>query len=225
MSEILLNAEQRVARGKKNNAARKAGLVPGVFYTRGESAINIQVPRPALDPLLYTSETHVIDLRIKDAAPKKCILRDVQYDPVSDLPVHFDLQGLKENEKLTIEVPVVLTGGIPAGVREGGMLQHMIHKLKIACLPKDIPEKVEIDVATLAINHSVHVRDLSLPNVTILEQADAAVVGVLPPTVIKEPEVAAPVEEALKEPEVVGKGKKAEEGEATEAPKAETPKK
>jgi large subunit ribosomal protein L25 len=225
MSEIVLNAEQRTATGKKAKLTRNAGYVPGVYYSHGESAISIQVVRPALDPLIYTAETHVIDLRIKDGATKKCILRDVQYDPVSDLPVHFDLQGLKENEKVALEIPVVLTGGIPSGVREGGMLQHMIHKLKINCLPKDIPEKIEINVATLAINHSIHVRDLNLPNVTIIEQPDAAVVGVLPPTVVKEAEVVAAPEEAAKEPEVVGKGKKAEEGEGAEAAKTEAPKK
>jgi large subunit ribosomal protein L25 len=220
MSEIVLNAETRTATGKKAKQARSAGFVPGVYYSRGEAAISLQVVKPDLDPLVYTSETHVIDLRIKDGATKKCILRDVQYDPVSDLPVHFDLQGLKENESISLEIPVVLTGGIPVGVRDGGMLQHMIHKLKITCLPKDIPAKVEIDVANLAINHSVHVRDLNVPNVTIEEQADAAVVGVLPPTVTKDAEAATATEEAAKEPEVVAKGKKAEEGaEGAEAPK------
>jgi large subunit ribosomal protein L25 len=225
MSEIVLNAETRTETGKNAKRTRRAGFVPGIYYSRGEASVNIQVIRPDLDPLIYTSETHVIDLRIKEGGAKKCILRDVQYDPVSDLPVHFDLQGLKENEKVALEIPVVLTGGIPAGVREGGMLQHMIHKLKITCLPKDIPEKIEINVADLAINHSIHVRDLSVPNVTIDEQADAAVVGVLPPTVVKEAEVVAAPEEAAKEPEVVGKGKKVEEGDAAEPAKAESAKK
>jgi large subunit ribosomal protein L25 len=225
MSEIVLNAETRTATGKKAKQTRTAGLVPGVYYSRGEAAINIQVVKPDLDPLVYTAETHVIDLRIKDGAAKKCILRDVQYDPVTDLPVHFDLQGLKENENISLEIPVVLTGGIPVGVRDGGMIQHMIHKLKITCLPKDIPAKVEINVGNLAINHSVHVRDLNIPNVTIEEQADAAVVGVLPPTVTKEAEPAAVTEEAAKEPEVVGKGKKADEGEGAEGAKADAAKK
>jgi large subunit ribosomal protein L25 len=140
----------------------------------------------------------------------------VQFDPVSDRPIHFDLQGLRENEKLIIEVPVVLVGGTPQGVRDGGMLQQTIHKLKVSCLPKDIPEKVEVDVSALAMNHSVHVRELNVPNVTILDNLDSTVVGVVPPTIHKEAEVAVPAEEALKEPEVVGKGKKAEEGEEEE---------
>lgn len=220
MSEFVLEAEIRENTGKHAKYARAAGMVPGVYYARGEESLNIQVPKVGLDPLVYTSETHVIDLRLKDGPTRKCILRDVQYDPISDRPIHFDLQGLKENERLTIEVPVVLTGGIPKGVRDGGMVQHMIHRLKISCLPKDIPEKVEINIAELGINHSVHVRELVIPNVTILEAADSAVVGVMPPTIVKEPEPAVVAEEAIKEPEVVGKGKKAEEGETPEGAKA-----
>jgi large subunit ribosomal protein L25 len=221
MSEFVLNADVRQNLGKRAKHSRLVGKIPGVYYARGEEAVNIEVEKLGLDPLIYTSETHVIDLRLKDGSAKKCILRDVQYDPVSDRPIHFDLQGLKENEKLTLEIPIVLTGGIPKGVRDGGMVQHMIHKLKLTCLPKDIPEKIEVNIGTLEINHSVHVRDLNVPNVTILDHADSAVVGIMPPTVVKEAEVAAVTEEATKEPEVVGKGKKPEEGETAEGAKGE----
>ena len=216
MSEVVLNAELRVPIGKHAKQVRTQGKIPGVYYAHGEGNLNIQVSKLSLDPLIYTSETHIVDLRFTDGSSKKCILRDVQFDPVSDRPIHFDLQGLRENEKLTIEVPVVLVGGTPQGVRDGGMLQQTIHKLKVSCLPKDIPEKVEVDVSALAMNHSVHVRELTVPNVTILDNLDSTVVGVVPPTIHKEAEVAVPAEEALKEPEVVGKGKKAEEGEEEE---------
>jgi large subunit ribosomal protein L25 len=217
MSEVILNAELRVDTRKHAKHTRWTGMVPGVYYARGEENINVQVPKLSLDELVFTSEMHVIDLRLKDGSTKKCILKDVQYDPVSDKPIHFDLQGLKENEKLTIEVPVVLTGGIPKGVQDGGVLQHFIHKLKVSCLPKDIPSKVEINVAAMNINDFVHVNALNLPDVTIMENLGSAVVGVMPPTVTKEAEVAPVVEEVAKEPEVVGKGKKPEESEGADA--------
>ena len=213
MSEIVLNAEVRQTVGKHAKLLRNKGSVPGVFYAHNEANISIQVPKTLLDPLVFTGETHVIELRLGDGTTKKCILRDVQFDPVSDRPIHFDLQGLKENEKLTIEIPIALVGGTPIGVREGGMLQHIIHRLKVSCLPKDIPEKIEVNVAELAMNHSIHVRDLSVPNVTVLDNPENPVVAVVPPTVIKEPEPAVAGEEALAEPEVLGKGKKVEEGE------------
>jgi len=213
MSEIVLNADVRQQTGKRAKRVRNEGNIPGIFYARGEENALIQVSKLGLDPLIYTSETHVIDLRLSDGSSKKCILRDVQFDPVSDRAVHFDLQGLKENERLTIEVPIVLTGGIPVGVRDGGMLQHVIHKLRISCLPKDIPSKIEVDVSALQINHSVHVSELAVTNVTVLENAESTVVAVVPPTLVKETVAATPTEEEAKEPEVVGKGKKPEEGE------------
>lgn len=213
MAEVVLNAELRQQKGKQAKHTRWQGMVPGVYYTRGEKNIDIQVSSIILNPLVFTAETKVIDLRLPDGTSRKCIVKDVQFDPVSDRPIHFDLQGLHENERLTLKIPVVLTGGIPKGVRDGGTLQHMIHKISLSCLPKDIPEKIEINVEELDINHFIHVRDLNVPNVTILETPESSVVGVLPPTVTKAAEVPVEEAEAVKEPEVVGKGKKAEEGE------------
>ncbi len=213
MSEIVMNAEVREVTGKKSKRIRWEGKIPGVYYAHGEENIPLQVPKLSLDPLIYTSETHVIDLRVGNMT-KKAILRDVQFDPISDRAIHFDLQGLREDEEITLEVPVVLVGGTPIGVREGGLLQHIMHKVKVSCLPKNIPGKIEINVATLAINKSVHVKDLTVPNVTILENLEDSVVAVVPPTVQKEAVEATAVAatEAPKEPEVVGKGKKPEEG-------------
>ena len=196
MSEVVLIAEIREQTGKQAKYTRKEGQVPGIFYAHGEKNINLKVPVLSLAPLVYSSETRIIDLRLSDGTAKKAILRDVQFDPVTDRPIHFDLQGLHAEEKLTIEVPVVLTGGVPVGVRNGGMLQHSIHKVKLLCLPRDIPGKIEINVADLEMNRAVHVRDLTIANVTILENMDAAIVGVIPPTIVKEPEPGiAPVEE------------------------------
>lgn len=210
MSEFILNVEVRSTTGKKSKRVRWEGKVPGVYYAHSEKNIPIQVPKLSLDPLIYTSETHVIDLRVGDIA-RKAILRDLQFDPVTDRAIHFDLQGLREDEEVTLEVPVVLMGGTPIGVRDGGLLQHIMHKVKVSCLPKNIPGKIEVNVASLAMNHSIHVKELIIPNVTVLETPDDPVVSVVPPTVIKEAEPAAVVE-APKEPEVVGKGKKVEEG-------------
>lgn len=223
MSEIVVNAEARTSMKKHAKYSRWEGKIPGVYYARGEENINLQIPAPVLNSLVFTSETHVIDLRFADGTARKAILRDVQFDPITDKPVHFDLQGLKENEKLSIEVPIVLVGGTPKGVRDGGILQQLIHKLKVSCLPKDIPEKIEIPVGEMDINDIVHVSSLNIPNVTITEMAGTAIVGILPPNVQKEA-AAAEGEEApaAAEPEVVTKGKKAEEGEGAAEGKAKS---
>jgi len=212
MHEITLEAEIRRERGKQTRHLRRDGKVPGVFYIHGEENVTVSVPERSLHELIHSTEAHIISLKLNDGSVKSCILRDVQFDPVTDRPVHIDLQGLRADEKLTVEVPIVIVGGTPVGVKEGGILQSVMHMLKISCLPKDIPAHVEINAEQLAINHSVHVRDLKLENVTILDNADKTIVAVIPPTVevVEEP---AAVTEEITEPEVIGKGKKEEEGE------------
>lgn len=222
MHEITLEAEIRTASGNKAHRLRREGKVPGIFYIHGEDNIAVAVPERSLHQLIYTSETHVIKLKLNDGKQKNCILRDIQFDPVTDRPLHVDFQGLRADEKLTLEIPLVITGGIPQGVRDGGVLQHVMHKLRIACLPKDIPDHIEVNAETLAINHSIHVRDLKLENVTVLVDADSTVVAVIPPTVEKVVEPGVVPAEEITEPEVIGKGKKeAEEGEEPAEGKAE----
>ncbi|MBI5477004.1 MAG: 50S ribosomal protein L25 [Ignavibacteriales bacterium] len=212
MRELILDAEVRTQLKKHSNVVRRSGKVPGVFYLHGEENIPISVIEKNLNPLIYTSETHIINLKLNDGKSKNCILRDVQYDPVTDMPIHFDLQGLKDDEEISIEVPVVITGGTPVGVRDGGVLQQLIYKLKVSCLPKFIPEHIEINVENLKINSFVHASDIKMENVTIMESPSASLVGVMPPTVEKEATAAVPGAEEAVEPEVIGKGKKVEEG-------------
>jgi len=216
MRDITLEAEVRTQVGKGSRAIRREGKVPGIFYIHGEDNIPITVEEKSLKPLIFTSEAHIVTLKLKNGADKSCILRSIQFDPVSERAIHFDLQGLRENEEITIEVPIVITGGTPVGVRDGGILQQIVHSIKIYCLPKYIPEHIEVNVGELKINHFIHVRDLKVENVTILEDEEGTIVGVVPPTIEKEVE-AAPTAEAAAEPEVIAKGKKPEEGAEGEA--------
>jgi large subunit ribosomal protein L25 len=228
MSEITLTAEVRKAFGRRAKTLRTVGKVPGIYYGHGQQNIAVSLLEASLRPLYTTSATHVINLKLDDGSTHLCVLRDVQLDPVTERPVHFDLFGLNENEEVAIEIPVKLTGGIPKGVRNGGILQQILHKLRVSCLPKNIPDHIEINVGDLEINHSVHVKNITVPNVTIVENETSTIVGVVPPTVQKEAEAtatttaAAPAEGATAaEPEVITKGKKTEEGaeEKAAAPK------
>ncbi|MBI3193833.1 MAG: 50S ribosomal protein L25 [Ignavibacteriae bacterium] len=219
MREITLQAEVRNEIAKGLFALRQQGKVPGVFYIIGEQNIPIAVTEKNLKPVVYTSEAQIVNLQLNTGETKPCILRDVQYDALTEKPIHFDLQGLREDRKITLEIPILVTGQTPVGVKDGGLLQHFVHKLKISALPKDIPNHIEIDGTELKINHFVHVSDLKLENVTVLDHATLAIIGVVPPTVEKE---ATPgvVEEAV-EPEVIAKGKKPEEEGAEGEKKAE----
>jgi large subunit ribosomal protein L25 len=225
MSEITLNGEIRKELGRRSKALRRSGKVPGIYYGHGQQNISISLLEPALKPLYTTTATHVINLKLDDGSSHMCILRDIQLDPVTERPVHFDLFGLSDAEEIKLQVPVKLTGGIPKGVREGGILQQILHKIKIACLPKNIPDHFEVNVGELEINHSIHIKDIKIENIRILEDERSTIVAVVPPVVIKEPEpvagaVVAETAETAAEPEVITKGKKVEEG-AEAAPEKE----
>ncbi len=215
MREITLQAEIRTQTGKHSRVLRREGKIPGIYYMHGEANVPVAIPEKSLKPLIYTAETHLINLTLNNGDTKSCILRDIQFDPITDRAIHIDLQGLREDEEISIEIPVTVVGGTPVGVRDGGILHQFIRKIEIFCLPRNIPDHVEVNAEELKINHFIHVGDLKIENVKILEDADTTIVGVIPPTVEKEETPAAAVEEAV-EPEVIGKGKKAEEGEEGE---------
>jgi large subunit ribosomal protein L25 len=225
MSEVVLNATVRTQTGKEAHKLRYEEKIPGIYYSRGEENINITATPLAMKPLIYTTSTHIVNLKLDNGVTKTCILRDVQFDPITDRPVHFDLQGVKENEELTVQIPVILAGS-PKGVKDGGTLQFIMHKIRVSCLPKYIPEHIELNVTELGMNDSIHIRDIKIENVKVLDNESAAVVAVVPPTVVKDeaavpgaPEAAAAGAAASSEPEVIAKGKKPAEGEAVPAKK------
>lgn len=222
MQEITLEAEIRNEVGKRARRVRREGKVPGIFYLHGEDNITIAVPERSLHKFIQSAETRIINLKLSDGRTRSCILRDIQFDPLTDRPLHVDFQGLRAEEKLTLEVPIVVVGGTPKGVKEGGVLQLVMHKLRISCLPRDIPQHVAVNAENLAINQSIHVRDITVPNVSILDSLDNTIVAVIPPTVEKVAEPGVAPAEEITEPEVIGKGKKEEEVEegAEEKPEA-----
>jgi large subunit ribosomal protein L25 len=209
MHELTIQAERRAERKKQTKSLRRTGKVPGVFYIHGEDTIPVTVQEKSLKPLIFSLETHIINLTLDDGSMRKCILRDIQFDPLSERPVHFDVQGLRDDEEISIEVPIKVIGGIPVGVKDGGILQQFAYRIKISCLPRHIPDHVEVNPEELKVNQFVHVSDLKIENVTILDSESTTIVGVVPPLVEKEATPAVATEETV-EPEVIGKGKKVE---------------
>jgi large subunit ribosomal protein L25 len=169
-----------------------------------------------LNSIVKSVVARIIDLSLPEDVHYKSILKDVQFDPVTDKPIHFDLIGIKEDEKIVLNIPVVLQG-VALGQRDGGLVQYLLHKIEVECLPKDIPESIIINIEPLNIGDSVHVKDLSLPNVDIRVNPETTIVSIIPPTVeaVATPAAAAvegATEEAKAEPEVVPtKGKKEED--------------
>ena len=219
MAVVTLNAQKREDLGNSSlKANRKKGNIPGVFYVKGTPSIPIYVKDTVLHPFVFTSEVNIINLKIEGTDNSfNCIVKDVQFDPVTDKPVHFDLLGISEKEKIKLEVPIMLVGS-PAGLKDGGILQHPVHRVEVECLPKDIPSHIEVNIDALKIGDSLRVADIQQVNFEILDSPDTTIVAVVAPVIEKEPEVVAEGEaaaagEEITEPEVIAKGKKEEEEE------------
>ncbi len=214
MAEKILKATKREITTKgAMNQLRRDGFVPGIFYIKGQDQIPFYVDEVALNKYVFTSETNVIELTFEGEEPLSCIIKDIQFDPVTDRVVHFDLQGLTLGQTLQLEIPLSFIGSA-VGVKEGGILQEQLHKLDVECLPRHIPQNLEIDVTELSLGDSIHVGDLDFENIKILNSEDTSVVSVVQPRA--EEEETEDDDEAVDtsetaEPEVISKGKPEEE--------------
>ncbi|NOX36929.1 MAG: 50S ribosomal protein L25 [Calditrichaeota bacterium] len=212
---VVIEARKRDLVGKKSSKKlRQKGLVPGVFYEKGKPAVHLVFDKKALQ--YFMSHAHgLVDIKIEGKKePLKCVLKDVQYHPVTDEVIHVDFQGVTMGEKISVTVPLVLRG-TPQGVKEGGLLEHMIRELEIECLPKHLPEQLEIDVSNLKIGDALHVKDLSFENIRILDDPNEVILVIEAPRVEEVvEEAAATFEEETPEPEVItSKKEEKEEGE------------
>ena len=219
METTLLEAKQRTNLNKsERKKIRREGRIPGVIYSKQIQPITIEVAENALKPLVFTAKAHLISLKLTGHEDQECIIKDVQFDPVTDKIVHFDLIGLIKGEKLEIEVPVQLKG-TAAGIKEGGVLQNPLHRLSVKCFPKDIPDHLEIEISQLNIGDAIHVSDLVFDNIEILNPKEAVIVSVVHPKIQEELVAVEAVEgvEVPAEPEVIGKGKADKEEEEEES--------
>lgn len=219
---VTISARTREGTGKgAARTARREGRIPGVLYGHGEESVSLSVDANELQKLVHSIsvENTIVDLDVEGGEPYKVLIRELQRHPFRDEFMHIDFFHVAMDEKIQVEIPVVLTGTSTGVKNKGGVLDHQLRELEVFCLPGNIPEKVELDVSNLDIGDSIHVSDIQLPGVEILTELDRSVVAVLAPTVIEVEEVA---EEAILEPEVIGRGKEEEEEEEeTGRPKRE----
>jgi large subunit ribosomal protein L25 len=189
--QATLNARPRSTFGK--NAARKlrqTGYVPGILYGHGDETRPIELATNELTRVLssISVENTLIDLRIEGAQPTRALIREVQYHPYRSQIQHIDFLVVHAGEPIQLQVPVRVRG-TPVGVREqGGVLQEVLRELDITCLPRDIPDSIELDIEPLGVGDSIHVRDIDLPNVKILNDPDLVICSITTPTVEALPE-------------------------------------
>ena len=161
-------------------------MVPGIFYINGKESIPILAKPLDLRSIVYTSTTKIVNLQIEgENGSVECFLKQASFHPVTDKLIHFDLMGIISGKTISVDIPIVLKGQAK-GVREGGMLLHVHHKLLVECLPKDLPDAVEIDVTELTIGKSVHIKDVLVPDVKFHLSPDTVLVSVVMPRVSKE---------------------------------------
>lgn len=176
MKTFSLSGSKRTDLGKKaTKALRTQGLIPAVIYG-GEGnteAIHFTVSDSNVRKLIYTPEIFLVDLTI-DGENYKTVLKDIQFDPVSDNILHLDFLHVFENKPVVMEVPVVLNG-LAEGVRAGGKLSLDLRKLKVKAFYTDIPEKLNVDVTSLSLGKSIQVGELSFDKLELLNAKNAVV--------------------------------------------------
>lgn len=142
---------------------RREGLVPAVIYGTGTENENIKVDAKVFSDLLHqsVSESILVDLDIQ-GKKRLALIQDVQHNPLNNEIVHVDFLAVNENELITAVIPVEAVG-IAAGVKAGGILDVQLHDLEIQCLPKDLPEIIEVDVSALQLGQALHLGEVSYP--------------------------------------------------------------
>ena len=203
MAEIALEAYKREARSKgETHKLRRMGKIPGILYGKGVSPLPIHVEGKSLIKTLKNPAglNAIFKLEIKNEKPEVsfiAMIKDIQRDYLNETIIHVDFHSISLTESISVLVPVRLLG-TAKGVNEGGVLQQNLHKVKIECLPTQIPPHIDVDTSELGMGDSLFVRDLTLPEgVTMLTEEDAAVVTVVPHEVEEVPaETVAPPEGA-----------------------------
>jgi len=165
---------------------RDAGRIPAVIYGRQQGPQSLEVTSKEMENLIHhsASENLLVDLAVKgDARPKRlALVQEVQHHALSGKMLHVDLHEVAEDEKVTIMVPVE-TEGEATGVKNGGgVLEHVLFKIKARALPKDLPEVISLDVSHLEIGQAIHIGDIKPPaGVEILGDKHISVIAVAAP--------------------------------------------
>src|SRR5277367_771947 len=187
MKSVTLNAFPRIKTRRGGvKQLRTDGRIPAVIYGRQQQPQNLEVQAKDMENLVHhsVSEIVLVDLAVKDdARPKRlALVQEVQHHALSGKMVHIDFHEVAENEKVTIMVPVE-TSGEAAGVKNGGgVLEHVLFKIKARALPKDLPEVLVVDVTNLEIGQAIHIGDIKAGDgVEILGDKHISVIAVAAP--------------------------------------------
>ncbi len=219
MKKYQLTVTTREGTGRSaSRRLRKAEKIPAILYGKHTKPETLAVHAPEFVKLLkeIAGRAALIELKRDAGAAALSFLQEIQRDPITDRYLHVDLQEVKENEKMVINVSVTLVGESTGVKNEGGILETATHRLRIRCLPKDLPAFIEVDVTPLKVGESIHVSELKpIPGVEFLDAPTQAVVLCIEPPA---EEVAAPAADAAAAP---AEGAAAAPAEGAAAPAAD----
>jgi large subunit ribosomal protein L25 len=217
MERMSISVEKREEVGKgAARSLRRNNMIPAVIYRAGDS-LPVQFSKKDLSRFINATagEQIMVDLQFGDGSSRFALMKDYQTDPVDGELLHADFFEVSLTEEVEVTVHITLVGE-PIGVRrDGGILQYLIREIEVECLPDKIPGHIEVDVSNLEIGQSIRVGDLRPgEGIKVLNDPDEVIINIVAPAV----EEVAPVEAAapeIKEPEIIKKGKKEEEEEAS----------
>ncbi len=208
--EITMNAKTRdhLSKGQLNQL-RRDGCIPCVLYGHKVKPLSLVVDLKEFISALEQSNIINISLDKKNDV-KKVLIKEIQYNHLSTSIIHADFQQIKAGEKLSVEIPIELTGE-PDAIHHGARLNHVLHVLKVESLPKHFPDKLLVDVSELNLDESLTIADISFPEGVKAVNIDAGTVVAAVVPVRGADEESDDDESSQEEPEVIAKGKKEEE--------------
>src|SRR3954453_4403080 len=217
--QVKLKAEARPTVGRSAvRKLRSRGFIPAVIYGGNDKPQPLQVSAREINAMMSqaSGENVLVELEIGDGQSRTALVQEVQHAPVGGEIRHVDFHAISMDETIQAEVPLEPTG-TPVGVKTfGGLLEQSLRALAIECLPRDLPDRITVDVSQLNIGDSIHVRDIQLPSgVTAKVPADLTAFSVMAPVVEEEPVTVEAEAAAAAGPEVITEKK--EQGEAAGA--------
>ena len=214
-----LDLKERTVKGKsKARSLRRDGMVPGVYYFRGEENIDLQIDKKKLYHAMNSGQ-HVFEVEMS-GAKQYVTIKGIQYHPVTDEVLHIDLMQVNMTEKMKFTIPISLEGEAE-GVKEGGVLSQILTTIDVNCLPTSVPDNILVDISNMELNSNKTIADIvNIPEgVEILSDPESTIATLAPPKEEEEPVV-----EDLEEGEELLEGEEPADGEAasTEEGSAET---
>ncbi len=196
MKTVTIEGQLRTGVGKKAaRQLRAQELVPGVIYG-GSTEVTFAAPAKAFKPLVYTGEFQFAEVNV-DGKTYKCIMKDLQFDTVSDALIHVDLLELVDDKKVVADLPLKFVG-VSKGVKEGGKLVVKMKGVKVKTLPKFLKEFIEVDITNLAINENLRVSDIVTSEMEIMNSPRIPIASVVMTRQLKQAEAATAKDEKKK---------------------------